>query len=163
MIRVLPVFILLLLAPVAASAQDDACPACSAPGGYVPAELLDRTLPLRKGVGNSHETITTVSKEAQAYYDQGLNYLESYVWIEAARSFHQALRLDPACAMANLGLSYVYSGLENPEGAKKYFEKAKAMAAGMSDRERLRLEIREKQLFALEDIKDEGRFLAYKR
>jgi tetratricopeptide (TPR) repeat protein len=65
--------------------------------------------------------------------------------------------------MANLGLSYVYSGLENPEGAKQYYDKAKAMGAGLSDRERLRLDIREKQLFALEDIKDSGRFLAYKR
>ena len=47
------------------------------------------------GIGNSHEAVTTTSKEAQAFYDQGLNYLESYVWIEASRSFHQALRLDP--------------------------------------------------------------------
>lgn len=152
-----------LMAPSLARAEEDPHAACAAPPAYVPADLLTRELPLRKGVGNSTETITTKSREAQAYYDQGLNYLESYVWIEAARSFHQALRLDPTCAMANLGLSYVYSGLENPEGAKKYFEQAKAMAAGMSERERFRLEIREKQLFALEDIKDEGRFLAYKR
>jgi tetratricopeptide (TPR) repeat protein len=163
MIRVLPVFILLLLAPMAASAQDDACPACSAPGGYVPAELLDRTLPLRKGVGNSHETITTVSKEAQAYYDQGLNYLESYVWIEAARSFHQVLRLDPSCAMANLGLSYVCSGIEDKDGAKQYLEKAKALAAGASERERARFNIREKQLAAIDDVKDAARFMAYKK
>ena len=163
MIRVLPVFILLLLAPVAASAQADACPACSAPGGYVPAELLDRTLPLRKGVGNSHEAITTASKEAQAYYDQGLNYLESYVWIEAARSFHQVLRLDPSCAMASLGLSYVCSGIEDKEGAKQYLEKAKALAAGASERERARLNIREKQLAAIDDLKDTARFMAYKK
>ena len=97
-------------------AQEDPHAACAAPPAYVPAELLTRELPLRKGVGNSSETITTQSKEAQAYYNQGLNYLESYVWIEASRSFHQALRLDPTCAMANLGLSYVYSGLENPDG-----------------------------------------------
>ena len=110
-----------LTAPGLARGEEDPHAACAAPPAYVPADLLTRELPLRKGVGNSTESITTRSKEAQAYYDQGLNYLESYVWIEAARSFHQALRLDPACAMANLGLSYVYSGLENPEGAKKYF------------------------------------------
>ena len=163
MIRLLTALILLLLAPAAASAQDDACPACSAPGGYVPAELLDRTLPLRKGVGNSHEAITTVSKEAQAYYDQGLNYLESYVWIEAARSFHQVLRLDPSCAMANLGLSYVCSGIEDKDGAKQYLEKAKALAAGASERERARFNIREKQLAAMDDVKDTARFMAYKK
>ena len=32
------------------------------------------------------------SPEAQRFYDQGLAYLHNYVWIEAARSFHQALR-----------------------------------------------------------------------
>ena len=64
----------------AAHAQDDPHAACAAPPSYVPAELLVRTVPLRSGVGNSHERVTTTSKEAQAFYDQGLNYLESYVW-----------------------------------------------------------------------------------
>jgi tetratricopeptide (TPR) repeat protein len=154
---------LLLLAPAAASAQDQACAACSAPAGYVPPDLLERTLPLRKGVGNSHEAITTTSKDAQAYYDQGLNYLESYVWIEAARSFNQALRIDPACAMANLELSYVCSGLENKEGAKQYLEKAKALSSKASERERSRIDIREKQLAAIDDLKDSARFMAYKK
>ena len=38
------------------------------------------------GRGNSRETVTTKSPEAQAFYNQGLNYLESYVWVEASRS-----------------------------------------------------------------------------
>ena len=132
------------LAAGIARAQDDPHAACAAPPSYVPAELLDRPVPLRNGIGNSHEAVTTTSKEAQAFYDQGLNYLESYVWIEASRSFHQALRLDPKLAMAYLGLSYVYSGLENPDGAKQFLEKAKALAAGVSERERRRIDIREK-------------------
>ena len=83
-------------------AQDDPHAGCAMPPSYVPAELLERPVPLRQGVGNSHETVTTKSAEAQAWYDQGLNYLESYVWIEASRSFLQALRLDPDMAMAHL-------------------------------------------------------------
>jgi hypothetical protein len=68
----------------AAAVQDDPHAACAAPPSYVPADLLERPLPLRKGIGNSHEAVTTKSPEAAAYFDQGLNYLESYVWIEAA-------------------------------------------------------------------------------
>jgi tetratricopeptide (TPR) repeat protein len=144
-------------------AEEDPHAACAAPPSYVPAELLERPLTLRAGVGNSHEAVTTASKEAQAFYDQGINYLESYVWIEASRSFHQALRLDPKFSMAYLGLSYVQSGLENPEGAKKYLAKATTLATGASERERMRLAIREKQLAAMDDIKDTARFLSYKK
>ena len=103
------------------------------------------------------------SPQAQAFYDQGLNYLESYVWIEAARSFHQALRLDAGLAMAYVGLSRVYSGLDDAEAAKKLLAKAKALAAGASERERRRIEIREKQLAAMDDLADPGKFLAYKK
>jgi hypothetical protein len=71
----------------------------------LPAELLERPLPLRHGIGPAHEAVTTSSADAQAFYGQGLVYLHSYVWIEAARSFHHALRLDPKLAMAQLGLS----------------------------------------------------------
>jgi len=146
-----------------ASAQEDPHAACAAPPSAIPAGLLERPVPLRPGVGNSHETVTTASPEAQAFYDQGLNYLESYVWIEAARSFHQALRLDPGLAMAHLGLSYVQSGLDDPEAARQVFEKAAAMASGVSDRERRRIEIRRKQLAALENIEDTAKHLAYKK
>jgi Tfp pilus assembly protein PilF len=155
--------LLLTLCAVPATAQEDPHAACAAPPAYVPAELLDRPVPLRRDTGNSHEKVTTTSAEAQSFFDQGLNYLESYVWIEASRSFRQALRLDPRLAMAHLGLSYVYSGLDNPEGARQHFEKAKALASGAGDRERRRIAIREKQLAAFQDLEDAARFFAYKK
>ncbi len=154
--------VLLALAPVA-SAQDDPHAACAAPPSYVPAGLLERPLPLRTGVGNSHDVVTTTSREAQAFYDQGLNYLESYVWIEAARSFQQALRLDPKLAMAYVGLSRTNSGLENPQAAKHFLEKAKALSAGASERERRRITIRERQLAAMDDPGNAALFFAYKQ
>ena len=79
---------LVLLAALPAAAQDDPHAACAAMG-WVPAAILERPVPLRTGVGNAHETVTTKSAEAQAFYDQGLDYLHGYVWIEAARSFNQ--------------------------------------------------------------------------
>src|SRR5262245_16503156 len=152
-----------LMAGGSPAAQDDPHAGCAMPPSYVPAELLERAVPLRQGIGNSHEAVTTKSAEAQAFYDQGLNYLESYVWIEASRSFQQALRLDPGLAMAHLGLSYVQSGLENPAGARLSLENAKALASKASDRERRRIDIREKQLAAIADVKDAELFLVYKK
>ena len=157
------VAVVLGLAAGFARAQEDPHAGCTAPPSYVPADLLDRSVSLRKGIGNSHEAVTSASKEAQAFYNQGLNYLESYVWIEASRSFHQALRLDPKCAMAFLGLSYVQSGLDDPEGAKQYLARAKELATNVTEREHKRIEIREKQIAAMDDLNDAGLFLAYKK
>src|SRR5262245_25982612 len=42
--------------------------------GWVPREILDRPLALRQNIGNLHQKVTTTSPEAQAFYDQGLNY-----------------------------------------------------------------------------------------
>ncbi|MCI0452766.1 MAG: hypothetical protein L0Z51_10320, partial [Candidatus Latescibacteria bacterium] len=155
--------LLALTLAVPAYAQDDPHAACAAPPSYVPPDLLERPVGLRAGVGNSHEAVTTTSKDAQAFYDQGLNYLESYVWIEASRSFHQALRSDPNLAMAYLGLSRVHSGLEDERGAQEYFEKAKALASNASDRERTRIAIREAQLAAMENIEDMATLAAYRK
>ena len=49
--------------------------------------------------------VSTTSPECQAYFDQGLGYFYSYVWMEAARSFETAAKHDPDCAMAWWGLS----------------------------------------------------------
>jgi len=49
--------------------------------------------------------ISTSSPECQAFFDQGLGYFYSYVWMEAARSFETAAKHDPDCAMAWWGLS----------------------------------------------------------
>ena len=131
--------------------------------GQSPAELLEREVPFREGVGNSRQKVSTSSTEAQRYYDQGLNYLESYVWIEASRSFHQALRLDPKLAVAYVGLSRTCSGLDNPAAAKKYLEKAKEHSAGASPMERRLIEIREKQLAAMDDLENPAKLLAYRK
>src|SRR5688572_27115040 len=129
----------------------------------VPAEVLERPLPLRQGIGNSHEVVTTRFPEAQAFFDQGLNYLEGYVWIEAARSFNQALRLDPKPAMASVGLSRASSGLGDGAAAQRHIQKARSLARKASPRERRRVEIREKQLEAMKNIKDTQKFAAYKK
>jgi tetratricopeptide (TPR) repeat protein len=49
--------------------------------------------------------VSTNSPECQTYFDQGLGFYYSYVWMEAARSFETAAKCDPNCAMAWWGLS----------------------------------------------------------
>ena len=109
---------------------------------HVPEALLQRPLPLRNGIGKVHEDVATTSNDAQAYYDQGLAYLHSYVWIEAARSFHQALRLDAKLAMAQLGLSYALAELGDSAGARQASQEASDLAGPVSDREKARIRLR---------------------
>lgn len=85
-----------------AAAQDDPHAGHGAVG-WAPREILERPIQLREGVGQAHEKVSTASAQAQAFYDQGIAFLHSYVWLDAARSFHQALRLDPRLAMAYVG------------------------------------------------------------
>ncbi len=131
--------------------------------GPVPRELLERPLPLRQGIGKVHEEVAASSPEAQAYYDQGLAYLNSYVWIEAARSFHQALRLDSSLVMAYLGLSDAYVGLLDVPGALAALEKAQSLAANASERERARMTIRARQLEYLQDSGNLQKYFAYRQ
>jgi tetratricopeptide (TPR) repeat protein len=131
--------------------------------GWVPREVLERPLPLRQGIGKLHEEVTTTSPEAQSYYDQGLAYLHSYVWIEAARSFHQALRLDSSLAMAYVGLSDAYVGLLDVPSAATAAEKAKSLAAKVSERERARISLRGLQMDYLQDSGDMKKYFAYRQ
>ncbi len=82
------------------------------------ADIVARPVPLRSGIGVTHEEVTTSVPRAQQYYDQGLAYLHSFVWIEAARSFNEAVRLDARLAMAQLGLSYALGELGESAAAR---------------------------------------------
>lgn len=64
-------------------------------------------VPLFDGLGVLHFPITTTSKTVQRYVDQGMMLAYGFNHAEAARSFHQAIRLDSTCAMAHWGFSYV--------------------------------------------------------
>lgn len=116
--------------------------------GWVPDEVLSRPVALRGGIGIYHEKVSTSSPMAQKFYDQGVAYLHSYVWIEAARAFHQALRSDPKMAMAYLGLSYAYSPMDY-RAARTALDRAESLSASADDREHRRMAIRRAQLDAM--------------
>ncbi|MEQ8767677.1 MAG: tetratricopeptide repeat protein [Planctomycetota bacterium] len=56
-------------------------------------------------LGTFRRSITTDSLEAQRWFDQGLNLIYGFNHEEAIRSFEEALRWDPDCAMAYWGQS----------------------------------------------------------
>src|SRR5205823_2260143 len=93
-----------------------------------------RPLTLRTGIGVAHDAVSTPSKEAQAFYDQGLAYLHSYVWLEAARSFNQALMLDSKLALAHAGLAVAYTELNSSSLARAAIERAGALAVSDHDK-----------------------------
>jgi tetratricopeptide (TPR) repeat protein len=94
--------------------------------------------PLIKGLGKLHYAVTTRSKTAQQYFNQGLTLIYAFNHGEAARSFQQAIILDSSCAMAYWGMVMVlgpnYNAALNPsslqdihanmEKAVKYSRKA---------------------------------------
>jgi tetratricopeptide (TPR) repeat protein len=129
-----------LLLPAFVSAQNDPhaghTPALA---GSVARELMERPATLTDAPGKLHQAVSTTSTEAQAYYDQGIAYLVSYVWIEAARAFHEALRRDPNLAMAHLGLAKAYAGADARDEAKQYGQKARELVAtgAVSEKEKL--------------------------
>jgi len=131
--------------------------------GWVPREILQRPVTLREGVGKISDPVTTSSPEAQAFYNQGLAYLHSYVWIEAARSCNQSLRSDPKLALAYVCLSRAYSGLEDQVAAQGALQSARSLAGNASEREQLRIALRAQQLNAINDIQNAGKHEAYKK
>src|SRR5215510_1290487 len=123
--------ILLATAFSASGQTPTASPAHRMP--VVPQAVLERPIDLRDNIGTSHDAIDGTTPQAQRFYDQGLSYLHNYVWIEAARSFNQALRLDPNLALAHSGLSVAYIELNKSTESRQAIEKAKTLASKAGD------------------------------
>ncbi len=84
------------------------CPSGAADSAQKPAKMTHTGLAPSKIVPNLcvlKYRVSTSSPECQAFFDQGLGYLYSYVWMEASRSFETATQRDPDCALAWWGLS----------------------------------------------------------
>jgi len=117
-------------------------------------EVMQRPTQLTDAAGQLHQKVTTSSAEAQAYYDQGLAYLHSYVWVEAARSFHEALRRDPQLAMAHLGLAKASTGATAYQDAFTHLKQAAEIA------DEGNLTEKEKRWIALGQLQLDGIFSA---
>jgi tetratricopeptide (TPR) repeat protein len=63
--------------------------------------------PLLENLGNYHHPISTTNSSTQRYFNQGLILAYGFNHAEALRSFQEAARLDPNCAMCYWGMAYV--------------------------------------------------------
>jgi tetratricopeptide (TPR) repeat protein len=151
--------VLLLVITAALSVTQNAH-AHPAPASAVALELAQRPVPVRAGIGSAHDGVSTTSKPAQLFYDQGLAYLHSYVWLEAARSFNQALRLDPRLSMAHVGLTIAYTELNAAPAAHASLERAKVLVA--TDHDRRHVAARALQMAAEEAPGDAAKLTAYR-
>ena len=57
-------------------------------------------------LGPYSRKITTSSRDAQLWFDRGLNWMFGFNHGEAVKCFKKALEHDPGCAMAHWGISY---------------------------------------------------------
>ena len=104
----------------------------------VPGQLAPRL----QNLGNHKFPVTTNSARAQLFINQGLMLAYGFNHAEAGRSFREAARLDPNCAMAYWGLALVLGPNINmamsPEAEQPAYEtiqKSVALKSTASERE----------------------------
>jgi tetratricopeptide (TPR) repeat protein len=107
----------------------------------------EKPVALLPGVGNIRHTVSTDNRDAQRFFDQGLNLIYAFNHQEAIRSFQRAAELDPRLAMAHWGIALALGPNINldvdPEREKAAFEavqKALSLAANAPEEERAYIE-----------------------
>lgn len=101
------------------------------------------TVPLYDNLGDHHYAITTANPKAQAYFDQGLRLYYAFNHQEGIRSFREAQRLDPTCAMCWWGEALAWGPninlpMDSASGVAAYaaIQRALAVRDHASPRER---------------------------
>src|SRR5512132_3674656 len=84
--------------------------------------------PRLQNLGTHTFPVTTTSKQAQLFVNQGLNLAYGFNHAEAGRAFREAARLDPGCAMAYWGQALVLGPNINVPMAAEDEPKALALA-----------------------------------
>lgn len=97
------------------------------------AEKKKRAPMLMPGLGEVHHPVSTKSREAQQFFDQGLKLVFGFNHDEARRSFERAAELDPKLAMAWWGVALTlgpnYNLPVDPEREKAGYDAAQRAVA----------------------------------
>ena len=130
---VLSMLALLLVVPGALSAQHDH------PSTPPMQAELDPEMPLLTAVlGEYTRPVTTTQPLAQAYFDQGMQMVFAFTYSVAIRSFEEAQRQDPACAMCAWGEALArgpfLNGLMTQANAGPAYEAAQRALSLLSNR-----------------------------
>jgi tetratricopeptide (TPR) repeat protein len=99
--------------------------------------------PVFKGLSDHKHRISTRNPQTQMFFDQGVNLLFGFNHAEAIRSFREAARLDPDCAMCWWGVAFALGpniNLPMPDDAVApawaALQKARALEAKAAPEER---------------------------
>src|SRR5205085_2463065 len=92
---------------IAQAARTEVSPAAAKAAASAAPSAAGTEQPLIAGLGTRSFKITTRSKVARQYFDQGLRLAWNFNHAEAQRAFQQAQRADPQCAMCYWGEAYV--------------------------------------------------------
>ena len=142
--------LLLLLAQAGtggATRKTEISPAAPLAAKAVPATPPADDPPLMDGLGSLGMTITTYSRAAQRFFNQGYRLAWGFNHEEARRAFRKAQRLDPQCAMCYWGEAWVLGPNINvpmdPEAnapALAALQKARSLAPRATAREQALIE-----------------------
>lgn len=97
-------------------------------------ERYTEPIPLYKtGLGSFTRPISSTNKEAQAYFDQGVQLMYSFAKADAVRSFREAWKRDPQCAICYWGEawawgSYLNAPMNEDEAPHAYAAAQKALS-----------------------------------
>jgi tetratricopeptide (TPR) repeat protein len=135
-----------LLLQLAQAKPTEVSPAGAAAAAAAPAQA-ETDPPLMPGLGTHSYRITTKSRLAQQYFDQGLRLAWGFNHAEAQRAFRKAQRLDPDCALCYWGEAYVLGPNINVPMDDKAIapafaaaQKARSLATRATPRERALIE-----------------------
>jgi tetratricopeptide (TPR) repeat protein len=68
---------------------------------------------VRNGLGTFTKPISSTNREAQAFFDQGFQMMYAFAKPEAVRSFREAWRRDPECAICHWGEAWAWGSYLN--------------------------------------------------
>ena len=137
-------FLLTMVVPTASVVAKEKNPAAQDTQSIV---LEGQVAPRLQNLGNYTFPVTTSSDRAQLFINQGVNLLYGFNHKEADRSFKEAARLDPDCAMAYWGMALALGpninlpmSPENEPIAYELIQKAVSLADRISVKEKAYIE-----------------------
>ncbi|RYY62837.1 MAG: hypothetical protein EOO05_01180, partial [Chitinophagaceae bacterium] len=110
---------------------------CSPDMAYVPFDYLNTPITLKQGIGSIHFPVTVSGPTAQEFFNQGMAFLYSFEYVQAARSFYSAFREDSSSAMVSWGLSQVYASMEDSTESWNYSNRAQLLAVNATAEEKM--------------------------
>ncbi|MEW6323675.1 MAG: hypothetical protein AB1635_21595 [Acidobacteriota bacterium] len=87
-------------------------PAADAPG-ELPKYVAEPIELLSKALGPFSRPISSPSKEAQAFFDQGMQMMFAFARLDAVRSFRESWKRDPECAICYWGEGWAWGSYLN--------------------------------------------------